>query len=57
MNGNNIQYIEALQACMNRNRDENGNGVIDAAELKWYLPASGKICTYYLGSQEHYQIH
>ncbi len=22
MNGNNIQYIEALQACMNRNRDE-----------------------------------
>ena len=49
MNGNNIQYIEALQACMNRNRDENGNGVIDAAELKWYLPASGKYARIILG--------
>lgn len=49
VNGNNIQYIEALQACMNRNRDENGNGVIDAAELKWYLPASGKYARIILG--------
>lgn len=49
MNGNNIQYIEALQACMNRNRDENGNGVIDAADLKWYLPASGKYARIILG--------
>lgn len=49
MNGNNIQYIEALQACMNRNRDENGNGVIEAAELKWYLPASGKYARIILG--------
>lgn len=35
-------YIEAINACMNRNRDENGNGIIDAPELKWYVPASGK---------------
>lgn len=49
VNGNDIQYIEALQACMNRNRDENGNGVIDAAELKWYLPASGKYARIILG--------
>lgn len=49
VNGNNIQYIEALQACMNRNRDENGNRVIDAAELKWYLPASGKYARIILG--------
>lgn len=49
VSGNNIQYIEALQACMNRNRDENGNGVIDAAELKWYLPASGKYARMILG--------
>lgn len=49
VNSNNIQYIEALQACMNRNRDENGNGVIDAAELKWYLPASGKYARIILG--------
>jgi hypothetical protein len=25
---------------MNRNRDENGNGVIDEDEMKWYLPSS-----------------
>ena len=49
VNGNDIQYIEALQACMNRNRDENGNGIIDAAELKWYLPASGKYARMILG--------
>jgi hypothetical protein len=29
----------ALMACMNRNRDENGNGKIDTEEVKWYLPA------------------
>jgi len=49
VSGNNIQYIEALQACMNRNRDENGNGVIDKEELKWYLPASGKYARMILG--------
>lgn len=49
VSGDNIQYIEALQACMNRNRDENGNGVIDKEELKWYLPASGKYARMILG--------
>ena len=46
---NNAQYIEALYACLNRNRDENGNGQIDLAELKWYLPASGKYLRMILG--------
>jgi len=36
-------YSSALQkayaACMQRNRDENGNGKIDDNEIKWYLPA------------------
>lgn len=49
VSGSNIQYIEALRACMNRNRDENGNGVIDPEELKWYLPASGKYARMILG--------
>lgn len=26
-------------ACLSRNRDLNGNGVIDGNELRWYLPA------------------
>lgn len=30
-------YTDAYRACMSRNRDENGNGKIDADEVKWYL--------------------
>ena len=30
---------KAYAACMQRNRDENGNGIIDEGEMKWYLPA------------------
>lgn len=30
-------YTDAYRACMSRNRDENGNGNIDADEVKWYL--------------------
>lgn len=36
----------AAYQCLSRNRDENGNGKIDANELKWYLPAVNQ-CTYY----------
>ena len=43
------QYVQAIYSCMNRNRDENGDGVIDANELKWYLPASGKYLRVILG--------
>lgn len=42
-------YIEAINACMNRNRDEDGDGVIDKEELKWYVPASGKYLRAILG--------
>lgn len=45
----NAQYIHVLYACMNRNRDDNGNGVIDEEELKWYVPASGKYVRMILG--------
>lgn len=47
--GSNAQYIQAIYSCMNRNKDENGNGKIDAEELKWYLPASGKYLRVILG--------
>jgi hypothetical protein len=30
----------ASSICMNRNRDLNGDGVIDQKELRWYLPTS-----------------
>lgn len=29
----------AYAACMQRNRDENGDGMISGDEIKWYLPA------------------
>lgn len=32
--------------CLLRNRDENGNGTIEASEIKWYLPAVNQ-CTYF----------
>lgn len=43
------QYIQAIFSCMNRNKDENGDGKINAEELKWYVPASGKYLRVILG--------
>lgn len=33
------EYANLEYACLSRNRDLNGNGVIDKNELRWYLPA------------------
>lgn len=33
-------YIEVINACMNRNRDLNGDGEIDKSELRWYVPTA-----------------
>lgn len=46
---NKAHFIEAINACMNRNRDENGDGSINKEELKWYVPASGKYLRAILG--------
>lgn len=45
----NPQYIQAIYSCMNRNKDENGDGKINAEELKWYVPAAGKYLRVILG--------
>ncbi len=42
-------YIEAINACMSRNRDLNGNGTIEPEELRWYVPALGKYLRMILG--------
>lgn len=34
------RYLEAIRACMNRNRDLDGDGYIDANELRWYVPTT-----------------
>lgn len=37
------------QACLTRNRDEDGDGTIDEGELKWYLPALEQYTTIWMG--------
>lgn len=32
------KFIEAANACMNRNRDLDGDGKIDRNEIRWYVP-------------------
>ena len=43
------QYVDILTTCINRNRDENGNGTIDINEMKWYVPTSGKLLRIIVG--------
>ena len=42
-------YKNAQYACLQRNRDENGDGVIDSKEKKWYLASSGQYISLWLG--------
>jgi hypothetical protein len=37
--GATVDYLNAFNACLTRNRDEDGDGNIDEDEIKWYLPA------------------
>ena len=40
--------VPAARYCYDRNRDEDGNGVIDPDELKWYLPAGNQTMGYWI---------
>ena len=48
-NPNDASNYEVITACMSRNRDENGNGIIDVDEMKWYVPTTGKYARIILG--------
>ena len=37
--------------CLSRNRDENGDGIITADEMKWYVPTSEQLMGMYLGAK------
>lgn len=39
----------ARYACMMRNRDNNGDGVIDASELRWYMASVRQLMNLYIG--------
>ena len=42
--------IGAYYACLSRNRDLNGNGVIDNNEIRWYLPSLNEYIRIAVGS-------
>lgn len=44
-------YAYAYAACMQRNRDNNGNTVIDGDEVRWYLASVNQYRTMWLGEK------
>lgn len=46
-----MRDVAAIAECLSRNRDENGNGIIDLDELKWYLPATEQMISAFLGAK------
>lgn len=42
-------YENMRYACMNRNRDNNGDGKIDRNEVRWYLAAINQLVGMYVG--------
>lgn len=49
--GINGRYTRAYNACLSRNRDLDGDGVIDDNELRWYLPAISQYLRIGIGSR------
>lgn len=46
--GRNYKYLR--YSCMARNRDNNGNGVIDAGEVRWYLASIRQLVGVWMGA-------
>lgn len=42
-------YNRAIYACLIRNRDLNGDNVVDADEIRWYLASINQLVDIYLG--------
>lgn len=43
------EFNTSFYACMNRNRDLNGDGEIDDSEIRWYLPALNQYMGFWMG--------
>lgn len=43
------KYTELMRACLNRNRDNDGDGVIDASEIRWIIPTKAQYIRLILG--------
>lgn len=46
----NAEYSSFIYACLQRNRDENGNGIIDREELKWIPATSSQYNELWIGN-------
>ena len=47
-NDTNYKYLR--YSCMTRNRDNNGNGVIDAGEVRWYMASIKQLVGIWMGA-------
>lgn len=47
--GLNTGYEYAIYACLIRNRDLNGDNIVDADEIRWYLASINQLVDIYLG--------
>lgn len=47
---NNQAMDDMIAACLGRNRDLNGNGKIDATEIRWYVPGISQLQALYVGN-------
>ena len=45
----NYNYRDAYHACITRNRDLNGNNIIDKDEIYWYLAAKDQLAGLFIG--------
>ena len=43
-------YAYLRYSCMSRNRDNDGDGMIDKDEIRWYMAASNQLISLFLGS-------
>lgn len=44
-------YVESMAACLNRNRDNDGDGKIDGNEVRWFIPSEMQLTRVILGRQ------
>lgn len=44
-------YTRLTHLCLNRNRDLNGDGRIDASEMRWFVPSLNQYVRFVMGAQ------
>jgi hypothetical protein len=45
------QYLSGLHSVLLRNRDLDGDGIIDPEELRWYIASLDQLCGLFIGDQ------